>query len=316
MGFETLSDPVLLHLRTQATLPMLRSRRRPARRLWCPAQPASPCRTVLALRAVVGGEGLALVMSIHAAAEHESAHGAASMALGDESALDALLYPLAAGAQPRSALRSPVLRVARPTLCLALILSLCGLAAAQAWRAPTTSSTRRLWMARCAAALRATFAWLGSPDRAPFRRSRAAALWCPSSRSRCSAMLWRAPRAAIVEPPPPPPVLPAAAAATAAAAAAAAASAAPAAPLAAPPPSPAAPPAPPSVGLLSELPQRLAARRPPLAASSQRQEPREPRWRVATGAAGPRSTGARARPPGRSVARAVCTSRVARPDEV
>ena len=202
----------------------LRSRRRPARRLWCPAQPASPCRTVLALRAVVGGEGLALVMSIHAAAEHESAHGAASMALGDESALDALLYPLAAGAQPRSALRSPVLRVARPTLCLALILSLCGLAAAQAWRAPTTSSTRRLWMARCAAALRATFAWLGSPDRAPFRRSRAAALWCPSSRSRCSAMLWRAPRAAIVEPPPPPPVLPAAAAATAAAAAAAAAS--------------------------------------------------------------------------------------------
>ena len=63
-----------------------------------------------------------------------------------------------------------------------------------------------------------------TPDRAPFRRSRAAALWCPSSRSRCSAMLWRAPRAAIVEPPPPPPVLPAAAATTAAAAAAAAAS--------------------------------------------------------------------------------------------
>ena len=31
------------------------------------------------------------------------------------------------------------------------------------------------------------------------------------------------------------------------------------------------------VGLLSELPQRLGARRPPLAASSQREEPREPR---------------------------------------
>ena len=41
-------------------------------------------------------------------------------------------------------------------------------AAAQAWRAPRTSSSRSRWMARCAAALRAPFAWLGSPNRAPF----------------------------------------------------------------------------------------------------------------------------------------------------
>jgi hypothetical protein len=51
------------------------------------------------------------------------------MVLGDEGALDALLYPLAAGAQPHSALHSPVLRVARPTLCLSLLLSLCVLGA-------------------------------------------------------------------------------------------------------------------------------------------------------------------------------------------
>ena len=77
------------------------------------------------LHAEVGADGLALVMSIGAAAEHESAQGAALMVLGDEGALDALLYPLAAGAQPHSALHSPVLRVARPTLCLSLLLSLC-----------------------------------------------------------------------------------------------------------------------------------------------------------------------------------------------
>ena len=78
-------------------------------------KPASPLRATLARCAVVGADGLALVMSMCAAAEHESAHGAASLALGDEGALDALVYPLAAGAQPQSALRPPVPRVARPT---------------------------------------------------------------------------------------------------------------------------------------------------------------------------------------------------------
>ena len=43
------------------------------------------------------------------------------MALSDEDALDALLYSLAAGAQPRYALYSRVLHVARPTLCLSLL---------------------------------------------------------------------------------------------------------------------------------------------------------------------------------------------------
>jgi hypothetical protein len=89
------------------------------------AKPASTLRTMEELHAEVGADGLALVMSIGAAAEHESAQGAALMVLGDEGALDALLYPLAAGAQPHSALHSPVLRVARPTLCLSLLLSLC-----------------------------------------------------------------------------------------------------------------------------------------------------------------------------------------------
>ena len=76
------------------------------------------------LHAEVGAGGIAFVMSIGAAAEHETAHGAASMVLGDEGALDALVYPLAAGAQPRSALRSPVPRVARPTPGLELLFSL------------------------------------------------------------------------------------------------------------------------------------------------------------------------------------------------
>ena len=51
------------------------------------------------------------------------------MALSDEDALDALLYSLAAGAQPRYALHSRVLRVARPTLCLSLLFLLCVLGA-------------------------------------------------------------------------------------------------------------------------------------------------------------------------------------------
>ena len=71
---------------------------------------------------MVGADGLVLVMSMCAAAEHESTHGAASLALGDEGALDALVYPLAAGAQPQSALRSLVPRVARPTLRMCKIL--------------------------------------------------------------------------------------------------------------------------------------------------------------------------------------------------
>ena len=60
-------------------------------------EPARPLRAVEKLHAEVGADGIALVMSSGAAAEHESAHGAASTALGDEGALDALLYPLAAG---------------------------------------------------------------------------------------------------------------------------------------------------------------------------------------------------------------------------
>ena len=84
-------------------------------------KPARPLRATLARCAVVGADGLALVMSMCAAAEHETAHRAASMVLGDEGELDALLYQLAAGAQPRSALSSPVPRVARPTLCLSLL---------------------------------------------------------------------------------------------------------------------------------------------------------------------------------------------------
>ena len=54
------------------------------------AKPARPLRAVEKLRAEVGTDGLALVMSIGAAAEHETAHGEASMALSDEGALDAL----------------------------------------------------------------------------------------------------------------------------------------------------------------------------------------------------------------------------------
>ena len=76
------------------------------------------------LRAEVGTDGLAPVMIMGAAAEHETAHGEASMALSDEGALDALPYPLATGAQPRSSLPSPVPRVARPTLCLSLLFLL------------------------------------------------------------------------------------------------------------------------------------------------------------------------------------------------
>ena len=81
------------------------------------------------LRAEVCADGLALVMSIGATAEHESAQGAALMVLGDEGAHDAMLYPLSAGAQPRFSLHSPVLRVARPTLCLSLLFLLCVLGA-------------------------------------------------------------------------------------------------------------------------------------------------------------------------------------------
>ena len=84
---------------------------------------------MVGLRAEVGADGLALVMCIGAATEHESARGAALMALGDEGALDTLLYSLATGEQPRSALHSRVLRVARPTPCLALLLLLCVLGA-------------------------------------------------------------------------------------------------------------------------------------------------------------------------------------------
>jgi hypothetical protein len=90
---------------------------------------ARPLSAMVGLRAEVGADGLALVMCIGAATEHESARGAALMALGDEGALDTLLYSLATGEQPRSALHSRVLRVARPTLCLALLLLLCVLGA-------------------------------------------------------------------------------------------------------------------------------------------------------------------------------------------
>jgi hypothetical protein len=82
------------------------------------------------LLAVVGADSLALDMSIGAAAEQASVQGMASMALGDEGALDALLYPLVAGVQRRSALRSPLPRVARPTLCLSLLFLQCVLGAA------------------------------------------------------------------------------------------------------------------------------------------------------------------------------------------
>ena len=75
-------------------------------------------------RRVGGLDSLALDMSIGAAAEQASVQGMASMALGDEGALDALLYPLVAGAQRRSALRSPLPRVALPTLCLSLLLTM------------------------------------------------------------------------------------------------------------------------------------------------------------------------------------------------
>ena len=92
--------------------------------------PARPFRAVEGLRAEVCADGLALVMSIGATAEHESAQGAALMVLGDEGrAHDAMLYPLSAGAQPRFSLHSPVLRVARPTLCLSLLFLLCVLGA-------------------------------------------------------------------------------------------------------------------------------------------------------------------------------------------
>lgn len=64
-------------------------------------------------------------MSICAAAEHESVQGTASMVLSDEDALVALVTPTAAGQYPRSAIRSPVPRVARLTLGLSLLLSLC-----------------------------------------------------------------------------------------------------------------------------------------------------------------------------------------------
>ena len=60
-------------------------------------------------------------------------------------------------------------------------------AAAQARRAPRTSSTRSLWVTRCAAALRATVAWLGSPDRAPFP---SAGLEWPS-RATCASRRWQ-----------------------------------------------------------------------------------------------------------------------------
>ena len=91
-------------------------------------------------------------------------------------ARSARCFAHSAGAQPRSALRSPVPRVARPTPGLELLFSLrvrspcCAdrTAAPPAWRAPRTSSTRLIGMARCAAALRAPFAWLGSPSLSPF----------------------------------------------------------------------------------------------------------------------------------------------------
>ena len=51
-------------------------------------------------------------------------------------------------------------------------------AAPPAWRAPRTSSSRYLWMARCAAALRATFAWLGSPYPSPFPSAGRSGLLC------------------------------------------------------------------------------------------------------------------------------------------
>ena len=57
--------------------------------------------------------------------------------------------------------------------------------AAQAWRAPRTSSSRYLWMARCAAALRATFAWLGSPYPSPFPSAGRSGLLCA-----CWSDLW------------------------------------------------------------------------------------------------------------------------------
>ena len=41
------------------------------------AKPARPLRAMVGLRAEVGADGLVLVMSIGAAAEHESAQGAA-----------------------------------------------------------------------------------------------------------------------------------------------------------------------------------------------------------------------------------------------
>ena len=93
------------------------------------AKLARPLSAVQELHAEVGAGGIAFVMSIGAAAEHETAHGEASMALSDEGALDALPYPLATGAQPRSSLHSPVPRVARPTLCLSLLFLLCVLGA-------------------------------------------------------------------------------------------------------------------------------------------------------------------------------------------
>ena len=65
---------ILLHLRTSATFADdAHSRRAGAATVMPgnPAKPASPLRTVLALRAEVGADGLAFIMSRCAAAEHE-----------------------------------------------------------------------------------------------------------------------------------------------------------------------------------------------------------------------------------------------------
>ena len=106
-------------------------------------------------------------------------------------------------------------------------------AAPPAWRAPRTSSTRSLRMVRCEAALRAPFAWLGSPGRAP----------CPSA-----GLEWPSLRA----------------------------------------------------GVTWRRSWQRSRRRWTPARSARSRARRAPR-RVAAGPAGPRSTGARARPPcGRS----------------
>jgi hypothetical protein len=166
------------------------------------------------------------------------------MALSDEDALDALdalLYSLAAGAQPRYALYSRVLARATRRTPDALPLTsyyACSVradrtAAPPAWRAPRTSSTRSLRMVRCEAALRAPFAWLGSPGRAP----------CPSA-----GLEWPSLRA----------------------------------------------------GVTWRRSWQRSRRRWTPARSARSRARRAPR-RVAAGPAGPRSTGARARPPcGRS----------------